>query len=73
MNGKCSCGKELGTADVDKICSGCRLFTPVDNVKLNGPYGWICPVCGCGNAPWTSQCNCTNKDYLITYSNGKTC
>jgi hypothetical protein len=21
------------------------------------PTGWICPACGCGNAPWSSKCN----------------
>lgn len=20
--------------------------------------GWICPVCGCGNAPWKGTCDC---------------
>jgi len=22
-------------------------------------YGWKCPVCGRGNAPWLSTCPCT--------------
>jgi hypothetical protein len=21
--------------------------------------GWVCPVCGRGNAPWVKTCNCT--------------
>ena len=24
--------------------------------KIGGSYGWICPVCGRGNAPWNSCC-----------------
>lgn len=24
----------------------------------NKQYGWICPVCGRGNAPWNSSCSC---------------
>ena len=24
-------------------------------------YGWVCPVCGKVNAPWTSQCTCKGK------------
>lgn len=24
----------------------------------NNQYGWICPVCGRGNAPWNSSCSC---------------
>lgn len=22
-------------------------------------YGWLCPACGRGNAPWQSHCSCT--------------
>ena len=29
----------------------------VNNVK-SANYGWICPVCGRGNAPWNSSCSC---------------
>ena len=24
--------------------------------KPKSPQGWICPACGCGNAPWASKC-----------------
>jgi hypothetical protein len=42
--------------------------TPVDpvikNVYYN--YGWICPVCGAGLSPFTSQCPCKFPTYKIT-------
>lgn len=27
---------------------------------MNGNYGWICPKCGRGNAPWKESCDCVN-------------
>ena len=24
-------------------------------------YGWICPVCGRGNAPWNPTCECKKE------------
>lgn len=35
--------------------------------KVGGSYGWICPVCGRGNAPWNSCCPCKNGSIEITY------
>lgn len=29
-------------------------------------YGWICPVCGRGNAPFTSTCPCVHQKYEVT-------
>ena len=25
-------------------------------------YGWICPVCGKGLAPWVRECSCVNNN-----------
>lgn len=36
----------------------------VDIIKKTGQpimVGWVCPVCGAGCSPFTSQCNCTIK------------
>lgn len=30
--------------------------------SLFGNYGWICPVCGRGLSPYTSQCPCRGFD-----------
>lgn len=29
-----------------------------DEIKSKSPkqYGWVCPACNCGNAPWSSKC-----------------
>ena len=34
--------------------------------KPVGPYGWICPVCGKGLAPWVSVCGCVQPQYITT-------
>jgi hypothetical protein len=35
----------------------------VDEVYYPAPKGWICPVCGRGLAPWTSECPCYQANY----------
>ena len=29
-------------------------------------YGWICPVCGRGNGPFSSTCPCKPIEYVVT-------
>jgi hypothetical protein len=40
--------------------------------RPRGEVGWICPVCGRGNAPSTAYCNCNMTKPDIVYSNGRT-
>lgn len=40
--------------------------------KPRGEVGWICPVCGRGNAPSTAYCNCNMTKPDIVYANGGT-
>ncbi len=39
-------------------------YNPVNFVtcKTPGEYGWICPVCGGGNAPTTQRCPCRGME-----------
>lgn len=38
--------------------------------RYRGEVGWICPVCGRGNAPSTAYCNCNMTKPDIVYANG---
>ena len=37
-----------------------------DDKKTGGMVGWICPVCGKGLSPWTSECSCQGSKLEIT-------
>ena len=38
--------------------------------RYHGEVGWICPVCGRGNAPSTAYCNCNMTQRDFVYANG---
>jgi len=40
----------------------------ISETNKGGFYGWICPVCGRGNSPFTSTCPCKPLDIKITCS-----
>lgn len=40
--------------------------------RYRGEVGWICPVCGRGNAPSTAYCSCNMREPNIVYANGGT-
>ena len=40
--------------------------------RYRGEVGWICPICGRGNAPSTAYCNCNVNKPDIVYANGGT-
>ena len=33
-------------------------LAPYENPPEFKQYGWICPNCGRGNAPWNATCSC---------------
>lgn len=43
---------------------------PIEKSCAENRYGWICPVCGKGLAPWVSACSCREMpvDNKITVS-----
>ena len=50
----------------DNIEPGIR---PGDDFNFNfGQTGWICPKCGRGLSPWTSECPCYRNSNEITYA-----
>ena len=38
----------------------------VEYPKTAGMTGWICPVCGRGLSPWTTQCPCKINPHEVT-------
>lgn len=49
---QCSCGRKNEQLD------GCSCQKDLD--KPIGMTGWICPVCGRGNSPFNSSCQCVS-------------
>jgi hypothetical protein len=56
----CSCGK------ADEAMDNCQMCKP------KGMLGWVCPVCGRGNSPFSSTCPCKSFGGQIRYQDGIT-
>lgn len=41
-----------------------ELVIKEENQNTGGPVGWICPVCGKGNSPFSSTCNCVMGEFI---------
>lgn len=54
----------IGTNNPER-CS-CLIFKSPYSQQTFYNYGWICPVCGRGNAPHSSTCACKPFEYKFT-------
>ena len=61
---------EIKAPDWKKKLEDIVIHTPCILEPLTEPeiktYGWICPVCGRGNAPWSSSCPCVAPEMKVT-------
>lgn len=51
---------------IGKIEKPTPLHIPPHKLPPIGNYGWICPACQGGNAPWANHCPCSTPKYTIT-------
>lgn len=57
----------VGTNSTTAASSLQSIYNPP---RYHGEVGWICPICGRGNAPSTAYCNCNMNRPDIVYANG---
>ena len=55
------CQKEMASTNAALLCGEC--LKKLDDSLTTAPTapqgtGWICPVCGRGNSPWSPSCPC---------------
>ena len=63
-----ACGKAY--ADNNSTTAAPSLQSVYNPPRYRGEVGWICPICGRGNAPSTAYCNCNMTKPDIVYANG---
>lgn len=61
-NRTCSCGKINEQMD---DCGDCNKKVETEQTKPQF-VGWLCPVCGRGNSPFSAVCPCKGWDNTIT-------
>ena len=69
------CGKAIDTSGSPNECSECKSKVirisgeskeKVKDPAIFGNYGWVCPVCGRGNSPYTLSCPCQPLENKVT-------
>lgn len=63
----------------DKVQAGDSTASTSTSTTWRCPYtpskaeqGWECPRCGCINAPWLRQCDCSRSNWSVTWATNKT-
>lgn len=58
----------------DKPTTDVPLGTDKGPPAIAGPVGWICPVCGRGNSPYSQYCPCKGwPEYRVTTGTAVIC
>jgi len=67
------CGRNIESSYIivgdKKICGVCQWekdTNPLPPADYSYMRGWICPVCGKGNSPYSTQCPCEPSRDIIT-------
>jgi hypothetical protein len=59
-----------------RLCANCgktdEAIDSCETCKPKGMLGWVCPVCGTGNSPFSSTCPCKSFGGQIRYQDGIT-